>query len=75
MPKLPPFRDSTADPHSPYKCYMIECLKGLEFAYRYKWFDFTTFNVKEYEYISMKGNGDYNEIVPGKMIAFSGPLH
>lgn len=51
---------------------MIECLRGLKFAQQKKWFDFSNFDVKEYEYISMKGNGDYNEIIPGKMIAFSG---
>ena len=39
-----------------------------------KWFDFKTFNVSDYERNSMKGWGDWNEIVPNKFIAFSGPL-
>ena len=39
-----------------------------------KWFNFTTFNVQEYETNSLKGFGDFNEILPGKMIAFSTPV-
>ena len=40
-----------------------------------KWFNLLNFNVVEYERNSLKGNGDFNEILPGKMIAFSTPLH
>ena len=38
------------------------------------WFNFASFNVAEYERNSMKGWGDWNDIIPGKFIAFSGPL-
>ena len=49
-------------------------MKGLDFARKLNWFDFPSFNVGEYERNSMKGWGDFNEIVPGKFIAFSTPL-
>ena len=39
------------------------------------WFDFSTFNLSEYEKNSLKGWGDFNEIIPGKMIAFSTPVN
>ena len=52
----------------------MDCLRGFYFALKLKWFDFQTFNIGEYERNSMKGWGDWNDIIPGKLLAFSGPL-
>jgi len=38
-----------------------------------KWYDYKTFNVKEYEFYEKVDNGDMNWIVPGKFMAFSSP--
>jgi len=46
----------------------------LEYAIKFGWYDFKTFNVKEYEYYERVENGDLNWIVPGKFMAFMGPI-
>ena len=37
------------------------------------WYNFDTFNVKQYEFYEKVDNGDLNWIMPGKFMAFSGP--
>ena len=41
---------------------------------RLNWYNFKTFNVKEYEYYERVDNGDLNWIIPDKFVAFMGPL-
>ena len=53
---------------------MLQCLQGLEYAIKFKWYDFRTFNVKEYEFYERVENGDVNWIIPGKFMAFMGPI-
>lgn len=68
-----PFRDaSKGDCY--YDCTILHCLQGLEFATRNDWYNFKTFNVKEYEHYERVENGDLNWIVPGKFVAFMGPV-
>jgi len=70
---LVPFRDaSKGECH--YDCTILHCLQGLDQALRHKWYDFKTFNVKEYEYYERVDNGDINWIIPGKFAAFMGPI-
>jgi cell division cycle 14 len=38
------------------------------------WYNFKTFDNKEYEYYSCLENGDLNWVIPGKFIGFMGPL-
>jgi cell division cycle 14 len=38
------------------------------------WYNFRTFNVKEYEYYERVENGDLNWVIPNKFIAFMGPV-
>jgi cell division cycle 14 len=38
------------------------------------WYNFKTFDNKEYEYYEKLENGDLNTIIPGKFMAFMGPL-
>ena len=57
-----------------YNCTLLHCLQGLEYGVRFGWYDFRTFNVKEYEYYERVENGDLNWIIPGKFVAFMGPI-
>jgi cell division cycle 14 len=52
---------------------IIDCLRGLEYAIKLKWFDVKSFNLRDYEYYERVENGDLNVILPEKFIAFSGP--
>lgn len=44
-----------------------------EQALQYSWLDFSNFDVEEYEHYERAENGDFNWIIPGKFLAFSGP--
>jgi cell division cycle 14 len=57
-----------------YNCTMLHCLQGLEYGVRFGWYNFKQFNVKEYEYYEKVENGDLNWIIPGKFVAFMGPI-
>lgn len=57
-----------------YNCTLLHCLQGLEYGIKFGWYDFRTFNVKEYEYYERVENGDLNWIIPGKFVAFMGPI-
>ena len=70
--KFVPYRDATMGTCS-YKCTVLDCMRGLEYAIRLGWYNYNTFNVQEYQHYEKVENGDLNWIVPGKFIAFSGP--
>ena len=70
--KFVPYRDATMGTCS-YKCTILDCLRGLEYAMKLNWYNYSTFNVQEYQHFEKVENGDLNWIVPGKFIAFSGP--
>lgn len=57
-----------------YKCTLLQCFQGIEFALKNKWYEMKTFNVKEYEHYERVENGDLNWIIPGKFMAFMGPI-
>lgn len=57
-----------------YNCSLLFVLQGLEYALKFGWYDFKTFNVKEYEWHERVENGDLNWIIPGKFAAFMGPI-
>ncbi len=57
-----------------YECQVQHCLEGLEFALKKGWYDFSKFNVKEYEHYEKVENGDLNWIIPVKFLAFMGPV-
>ena len=57
-----------------YKCTLLQVLQGLEYAIKFDWYKFRTFNVKEYEQYERVENGDLNWIIPGKFMAFMGPI-
>jgi len=69
---FPDFRDASYTTCT-YKCTILDCLRGLEYAIKLKWFDMKTFNLRDYEFYEKVENGDLNWIIPGKFVAFSGP--
>eukprot|EP01017_Pseudomicrothorax_dubius_P003555 TRINITY_DN1053_c0_g1_i2.p1 TRINITY_DN1053_c0_g1~~TRINITY_DN1053_c0_g1_i2.p1 ORF type:complete len:409 (-),score=84.20 TRINITY_DN1053_c0_g1_i2:98-1324(-) len=71
-PPLADYRDASYGPCT-YRCTILDCLRGLEYAMQLKWFDFRTFNLLDYEYYEKVDNGDMNWIIPGKFLAFSSP--
>ncbi|XP_036409791.1 dual specificity protein phosphatase CDC14AB-like [Megalops cyprinoides] len=68
----PPFRDASVG-NSTYNLTILDCLQGIRKALQYGFFDFETFDVDEYEHYERVENGDFNWIVPGRLLAFSGP--
>lgn len=57
-----------------YELTIVHCLQGLQEALKHGWYNFRTFNVKEYEHYEKVENGDLNWIIPGKFLAFMGPV-
>jgi cell division cycle 14 len=70
--RFKPFRDALYLPCT-YKCTILHCLQGLEFAVKAKWFNLDNFDVRDYEYYERVENGDLNWIIPGKFLAFCTP--
>ena len=67
------FRDSMKGPCT-YNCTILHCLKGLEFAQKFGWYDMKTFDVSEYQQYESIEHGDLNWIIPKKLMAFSTPI-
>lgn len=67
-----PFRDASLGPPT-FHLTISHCLAGLHKAIECGFFDPETFDCDEYEYYERVENGDFNWIVPGKFLAFSGP--
>lgn len=67
-----PFRDASVG-LSTYNVHILDCLKSLYKAIQNSFFDYQSFNLEEYQFYEKVENGDFNWIVPGKFLAFSGP--
>ncbi|XP_077073696.1 dual specificity protein phosphatase CDC14B isoform X5 [Siphateles boraxobius] len=67
-----PFRDASFGTCM-YNLNILDCLLGIHKALQFGWLDFSQFNVEEYEHYERAENGDFNWIIPGKFLAFSGP--
>lgn len=72
VPALRAYRDATAAPCS-YKCTILDCLRGLEYAMMLGWFGRASFRYEQYQHLSNLEGGDMNWLVPGKFLAFTGP--
>ena len=46
----------------------------MEIAIKHGWYNFKEFDPREYEYYEKVENGDLNWIIPGKFLAFMGPV-
>lgn len=71
-PPFLPFRDATCGACS-FKLTVLDCLRGLEKAILYRWFDWKLFDVETYDFFQKVENGDMNWIIPEKFLAFAGP--
>ncbi|NXY08241.1 CC14A phosphatase, partial [Pteruthius melanotis] len=71
-PPYLPFRDASFG-NCTYNLTILDCLQGVNKALQNGFFDFKTFDVDEYEHYERVENGDFNWIIPGKFLAFSGP--
>lgn len=58
---------------SEYKLTLLDCLRAIEKAHKFGFFNFDDFNYLEYEHYEIVESGDLNWIVPNKFIAFCGP--
>ncbi|XP_058616157.1 dual specificity protein phosphatase CDC14AB isoform X4 [Onychostoma macrolepis] len=67
-----PFRDASFG-NCTYNLTVLDCLQGIRRALQHGFLNFETFDVNEYEHYERVENGDLNWIVPGKLLAFSGP--
>jgi cell division cycle 14 len=70
QPPFPGFKDVYG---GTWNCTIIDCCRAVDKAQQLGWLNFETFNVQEYEYYERVENGDLNQIVPGRFVAFSGP--
>jgi cell division cycle 14 len=66
------FHDCWRSPNTP-GISLLDCYKGIERAIASNFFNYSTFNVQEYDMRQEVANGDMNWIIPGKIIAFKGP--
>ncbi|XP_042318966.1 dual specificity protein phosphatase CDC14A isoform X1 [Sceloporus undulatus] len=71
-PPYLPFRDASFG-NCTYNLTILDCLQGIKKALQHGFVDFKTFDADEYEHYERVENGDFNWIVPGKFLAFSGP--
>ncbi|XP_041757416.1 dual specificity protein phosphatase CDC14C isoform X2 [Coregonus clupeaformis] len=67
-----PFRDASFGTCM-YNLSILDCLRAIYKALQFGWLDFSRFDVEEYEHYERAENGDFNWIIPGKFLAFSGP--
>lgn len=58
---------------SDFKLRLYDCIAGMEHAVRNCWFQYITFDQKFYDHHEWIENGDFNWIIPGKMLAFGNP--
>ncbi|KAI2507274.1 Dual specificity protein phosphatase [Fragilaria crotonensis] len=69
---VPPFHDASPCACS-FQLTVLDCLRGLAKARQCGFFDFTNFDVAEYEHFEQVENGDLNWIIKDRIIAFAGP--
>ncbi|KAG2790949.1 hypothetical protein PC116_g1669 [Phytophthora cactorum] len=71
---LPPFgfRDASCGVCT-FFITLLDCARAVHKAITSSIWSYQTFSVEEYDHLDSLENGDINWIVPGKLIAFSGP--
>ncbi len=70
---LTPFRDA-AFALNTWPLFVLDCCRSFRRAYLCGHHDYKTYDMEKYEFMSQLHNGDMCWIVPGKLMAFSGPL-
>jgi protein-tyrosine phosphatase len=72
-PPFLPFRDASSGP-STFNLSVLDVLRGLHRARVVGLVDFATWDNEEYAFYERVVNGDITWMVPGKILAFSGPV-
>ncbi|XP_073908641.1 dual specificity protein phosphatase CDC14B isoform X1 [Castor canadensis] len=67
-----PFRDAAYGSCNFY-ITLLDCFHAVKKAMQYGFLNFNSFNLDEYEYYEKAENGDFNWIIPERMLAFCGP--
>ncbi|XP_029473685.1 dual specificity protein phosphatase CDC14B isoform X3 [Rhinatrema bivittatum] len=67
-----PFRDAAFGACS-FNLTLLDCFFAVYKASQYSFLDFNSFDIDEYEHYERAENGDFNWIIPGRFLAFSGP--
>eukprot|EP00754_Rhynchopus_humris_P013843 Rhum_TRINITY_DN14346_c0_g1::Rhum_TRINITY_DN14346_c0_g1_i1::g.79856::m.79856/K06639/CDC14; cell division cycle 14 len=61
----------------PYQPFFLALHDVVFGAYKasalHKWFDIASFDADQYEHFEQIANGDWNWVIPGQILAFSGP--
>ncbi|CAB3229724.1 unnamed protein product [Arctia plantaginis] len=68
-----PFQDATQGDSS-FTISLLDCLQAIKKARELGFFNFQDFNYEEYERLDKIQGGDLNWIIPGKFLAFIGPV-
>eukprot|EP01059_Diplonema_ambulator_P011156 TRINITY_DN2112_c0_g1_i1.p1 TRINITY_DN2112_c0_g1~~TRINITY_DN2112_c0_g1_i1.p1 ORF type:complete len:534 (+),score=160.70 TRINITY_DN2112_c0_g1_i1:32-1603(+) len=66
------FKDASPN-HNTFDITVADVVRGVERAVHNGWLYIDSFDVDAYEYYEQLVNGDWNWIIPGKFLAFSGP--
>jgi cell division cycle 14 len=72
-PPLTPYRDAAFATNT-WPLFVLDCCMAFHKAVINGHFDYSTFDVDKYVHMQQLHNGDMSWIVPGKLMAFSGPL-
>ncbi|XP_060091453.1 dual specificity protein phosphatase CDC14B isoform X5 [Heteronotia binoei] len=67
-----PFRDAAFGTCT-FHLTLLDCFHAINKALQFGFLDFSAFDVEEYEHYEKAENGDFNWIIPPKILAFSGP--
>uniref|UniRef100_A0A182IRV7 Tyrosine specific protein phosphatases domain-containing protein n=1 Tax=Anopheles atroparvus TaxID=41427 RepID=A0A182IRV7_ANOAO len=59
--------------HDLYYLSLADCLSAMAKAHHKAFFNFSDFDVQQYQHYERVENGDLNWIIPGKFLAFCGP--
>eukprot|EP00752_Nemacystus_decipiens_P011268 g10014.t1 len=73
QPPLIPYRDASFGICT-YHLEVLDCARALARAASLGHFRLDTFNAEQYAFYDKIEHGDLNWIIPGKFVAFSGPL-
>lgn len=73
QPPLIPYRDASFGICT-YHLEVLDCVRALARAASLGHFNLDTFNGEQYAFYDKIEHGDLNWIIPGKFVAFSGPL-
>jgi cell division cycle 14 len=72
-PPLRPFRDASYSECS-YELTLLDILNGLEYGIKLGWFNYSKFNVRDYEFYELEKHGNLHWIVPNKFMALGTPM-